>query len=177
MPFIDPHDHRTQLLLVAAGTAVATASVLSAYNAHTRRKKRAELSDSIKTSLGRDIPDRPGQILPSASDFASSAAKAKGKQRADLGESLEEKDEEEEEAYAYDEELIHEQLARNYAFFGEEAMAKVRKGKVVVVGCGGVGSWAAVMLARSYVCVLSMMYLRSSRLYFGLQRSFKHPPH
>ena len=25
MPFIDPHDHRTQLLLVAAGTAVATA--------------------------------------------------------------------------------------------------------------------------------------------------------
>ena len=150
MPLIDPHDHRTQLLLVAAGTALATASVLSAYNTHTRRKKRAELSDSIRTSLGRDIPDRPGHIIPSASDFAASAAKAKGKQRADPEETLEEK-EEEEEAYVYDEELIREQLARNYAFFGDDAMAKIRKAKVVVVGCGGVGSWAAVMLARSCV--------------------------
>jgi hypothetical protein len=51
--------------------------------------------------------------------------------------------------HEYDEDLIREQLARNYAFFGDEAMAKVRKGTVVVVGCGGVGSWAAVMLVRS----------------------------
>ncbi|PCH36872.1 hypothetical protein WOLCODRAFT_140616 [Wolfiporia cocos MD-104 SS10] len=28
-------------------------------------------------------------------------------------------------------------------------MAKIRKGTVVVVGCGGVGSWAAIMLVRS----------------------------
>ncbi|KAJ7227607.1 hypothetical protein B0H12DRAFT_1148917 [Mycena haematopus] len=28
-------------------------------------------------------------------------------------------------------------------------MAKIRAGRVVVVGCGGVGSWAAVMLIRS----------------------------
>ena len=49
----------------------------------------------------------------------------------------------------YDEELVREQLARNYAFFGDEAMAKIRKGTVVIVGCGGVGSWAAVMLVRS----------------------------
>ncbi|SRR6266550_7507798 len=53
----------------------------------------------------------------------------------------------------YDEGLMREQLARNYAFFGEEAMTKIRKGSVVVVGCGGVGSWAAVMLVRSYVCI------------------------
>ena len=55
---------------------------------------------------------------------------------------------------SYSEELIREQLARNYAFFGDEAMAKVRGGTVVIVGCGGVGSWAAVMLARSYVRIL-----------------------
>lgn len=30
-------------------------------------------------------------------------------------------------------------------------MVKVRKSYVVVVGCGGVGSWAALMLLRSYV--------------------------
>jgi len=47
------------------------------------------------------------------------------------------------------EELIREQLARNYAFFGVDGMQKIRSGNVVVVGCGGVGSWAAVMLVRS----------------------------
>ncbi|KAJ7232305.1 hypothetical protein B0H12DRAFT_1328088 [Mycena haematopus] len=46
--------------------------------------------------------------------------------------------------------LVREHLARNYAFFGDDAMAKIRAGHVVVVGCGGVGSWAAVMLVRSY---------------------------
>lgn len=52
-------------------------------------------------------------------------------------------------SHSYDEELIREQLARNYAFFGKEGMVQIRRGKVAVVGCGGVGSWAAVMLVRS----------------------------
>ena len=54
-----------------------------------------------------------------------------------------------EQSQNYDEELIKEQLARNYVFFGEDGMAKIRNGRVVIVGCGGVGSWAAVMLVRS----------------------------
>ena len=51
----------------------------------------------------------------------------------------------------FDDSLIREQLARNYAFFGEEGMSKIRNATVVIVGCGGVGSWAAMMLARTYV--------------------------
>ncbi|KAJ2064379.1 hypothetical protein GGI17_001085 [Coemansia sp. S146] len=47
--------------------------------------------------------------------------------------------------------LIQEQLARHYVFFGQEGMAKVRDSFVVVVGAGGVGSWAALMLLRSGV--------------------------
>lgn len=39
----------------------------------------------------------------------------------------------------YEEKLVREQLVRNYQFFGEENMAKIRGGFVVVVGCGGVG--------------------------------------
>jgi len=49
----------------------------------------------------------------------------------------------------YDETLVREQLARNYTFFGEEGMQNIRRANIVVVGCGGVGSWAAVMLVRS----------------------------
>lgn len=47
--------------------------------------------------------------------------------------------------------LILEQLARNRVFLGDEGLQKVRDAFVVVVGCGGVGSWAATMLVRSGV--------------------------
>lgn len=45
--------------------------------------------------------------------------------------------------------LIREQLARNYAFLGEASMQRLRQSYVIIVGCGGVGSHAAHMLARS----------------------------
>lgn len=57
----------------------------------------------------------------------------------------------------YDEDLIREQLARNYAFFGEKGMERIREGRVVVVGCGGVGSWAAVMLVRSGISKIRLV--------------------
>ena len=52
---------------------------------------------------------------------------------------------------AYDDSLFREQLARNYAFLGEEGMEKVKNQYVVVVGAGGVGSWVVTMLVRSGV--------------------------
>ncbi len=54
-------------------------------------------------------------------------------------------------ARKWDEDLLREQLARNYTFLGEEGMAKLRRSYVIVVGAGGVGSWAALMLLRSGV--------------------------
>ncbi|KNE63491.1 hypothetical protein AMAG_08613 [Allomyces macrogynus ATCC 38327] len=52
-------------------------------------------------------------------------------------------------AASYDESLVREQLARHYAFFGDDRMSKIRGAYVVVVGVGGVGSHAAHMLARA----------------------------
>lgn len=57
----------------------------------------------------------------------------------------------------YSEELIREQLARNYAFLTEEGMAKLRKQRIVVVGVGGVGLWVATMLVRSGVETLRIV--------------------
>ncbi|KAK7202766.1 hypothetical protein BZA70DRAFT_300273 [Myxozyma melibiosi] len=51
----------------------------------------------------------------------------------------------------YDPVLIDEQLARNRVFFGDEGLSKIRDAFVIVVGCGGVGSWAVTMLVRSGV--------------------------
>ncbi|KAI0268505.1 hypothetical protein BGY98DRAFT_1091490 [Russula aff. rugulosa BPL654] len=55
------------------------------------------------------------------------------------------------------EELVREQLARNYAFLREDGVSRVRAASVVIVGCGGVGSWTAVMLARSGVAKLRLI--------------------
>lgn len=51
----------------------------------------------------------------------------------------------------FDDSLIREFLARNYAFLGEEGCQKVRNSFVIIVGLGGVGSTCAAMLARSGV--------------------------
>jgi tRNA A37 threonylcarbamoyladenosine dehydratase len=42
-----------------------------------------------------------------------------------------------------------EQLSRHSLYFGEDGMEKLKRARVCVVGAGGVGSHAAVMLARS----------------------------
>jgi len=51
----------------------------------------------------------------------------------------------------YPEVLIKEQLARNYAFFCDDGMKKIRDIFVVVLGAGGVGSNCVATLARSGV--------------------------
>lgn len=50
-----------------------------------------------------------------------------------------------------DETLVREQLSRNYLFFGDDGVGRIRGAFVVVVGVGGVGSWATTMLVRSGV--------------------------
>ncbi|CDU23519.1 uncharacterized protein SPSC_02148 [Sporisorium scitamineum] len=57
----------------------------------------------------------------------------------------------------WDESLIREQLSRNYSFLGEEGMTAIRNSFVIVVGAGGVGSWAALMLLRSGVSKLRLI--------------------
>lgn len=49
----------------------------------------------------------------------------------------------------YDDNLFREQLARNYAFLGEDGMEKLKQQYFIVVGAGGVGSWVVTMLVRS----------------------------
>lgn len=57
----------------------------------------------------------------------------------------------------WDESLIREQLSRNYSFLGEQGMTAIRNSFVIVVGAGGVGSWAALMLLRSGVSKLRLI--------------------
>lgn len=58
---------------------------------------------------------------------------------------------------ALEAELLTEQLSRNRFFFGDDAQSKIERAFVVVVGCGGVGSHVAHMLARSGVARLRLI--------------------
>ncbi|EPT01968.1 hypothetical protein FOMPIDRAFT_1023012 [Fomitopsis schrenkii] len=141
---LDVSSHRVQLVLAALGASVATAGLLTAYQQHSRHQKRRELDLEIKRSLqstSANVAPAPRPRKPEAEegDAEITLSARRGKE------------------YEYDEELIREQLARNYAFFSEEGMARIRKGSVVVVGCGGVGSWAAMMLVRSGISKIRLV--------------------
>lgn len=131
--------HTTHLFLTAAATALATYSLLSLYQYRSRRSRRADLADHITRALASGAADaRIQQPSPSPPPPIPDT-------------------DPDQEPSEYAEELVREQLARNYAFLREDGVARVRAASVVIVGCGGVGSWAAVMLARSGVAKLRIV--------------------
>jgi len=140
--------------MVAVAASIFTLGAQQLYT-HSRRKRNRQNLDREMRALYRDedahdfsgIPfgHTTGLVTNTGGDGDSISGSLRGvkkKQTTLL-------DQEGSEPGGHNEDLIREQLARNYAFFGEEGMQKARRGSVVVVGCGGVGSWAAVMLARS----------------------------
>ena len=147
----DPRSHKVQLVFTALTASALTATAITSYNNYSRSKRQNEPNRDVLNSLATSSPSecgnsgggrkrkgtspRPEQIYlnPGGTEYGSGERNGNGS------------------SVAYDEDLIREQLARNYAFFGEVGMKKIQGASVVVIGCGGVGSWAAVMLARSYV--------------------------
>jgi hypothetical protein len=131
--------HTAHLLLTAAATAVATFSLLSLYHSRSHRSRRADLADHINRALASGADEaRIQQPSPSPPPPIPDTQP-------------------EPEPSEYAEELVREQLARNYAFLCEDGVSRVRAASVVIVGCGGVGSWAAVMLARSGIAKLRLV--------------------
>lgn len=126
--------HRTQLVLTAVSACVITSTLFAAYNAYSRRERRRDLDQDVLRSITTHGGPSARRLSVMTEDTPTNETYIRPNH---IG--------------PYNEDLVKEQLARNYAFFGDEGMAHVRAGSVVVVGCGGVGSWAAVMLVRSCV--------------------------
>ncbi|KAJ8517167.1 hypothetical protein ONZ45_g5617 [Pleurotus djamor] len=140
---LDLHSHRVQLVAAAVTASLVTAGALTAYSNLTRKERRRNLNEEILRSVSNESSS---QSLPDYSSSWKDAPSSAIPHEISLASNT-----------TYDEELIREQLARNYAFFGEEGMAKIRGGSVAIVGCGGVGSWAAVMLVRSGISKIRLI--------------------
>jgi tRNA threonylcarbamoyladenosine dehydratase len=133
MNSLNLQSHRTQLVLTALTATLATAGIFSLYSTYSRLERRRNLDRDVKRSIAEH-----DALEQQAVDKAHKTVPPTGMSLHDGPTSD-----------SPSEELIREQLARNYAFFRVEGMQKIRSGNVVIVGCGGVGSWAAVMLVRS----------------------------
>ncbi|KAF9209266.1 hypothetical protein BGZ49_005543 [Haplosporangium sp. Z 27] len=141
----------TKLTLVALAASITTATVILGIQGTQRKRRVKQLKDDIKNS----IPPPPA--FDSTADFYQSSNYAgvtplplpvqsiQHPNRWHNAHRVNGQD------AKFDEELIKEQLAKNIAFLGEEGVEKLRNSFVIIVGAGGVGSWATSMLIRSGV--------------------------
>lgn len=126
--FFEKHPNSLQLTLTAVAASALTATSIISYQSSQRRSRAKSLKDELKEAEERPIIDLTplGTVNQGFSHHTLPPA-------------------------IFDDKLIQEQLSKNTALLGEEGTRKVRDSFVVVVGAGGVGSWAALMLMRSGV--------------------------
>ena len=131
--------NQAQLALTAVVSGVTVAAAILGYQALDREERLSRLKGSIPTagddlSSSQVLNDWGGAVPALDKEDLRNAALARRAQAGD-----------------FDEELVHEQLARNRVFLTPEGLDKLRRSFVVVVGLGGVGSHCAAALARSGV--------------------------
>ncbi|GAA5962440.1 hypothetical protein JCM8115_001496 [Rhodotorula mucilaginosa] len=146
-----------RLATVAVVSTAVTAASIFAGQALRRTTKRHKLADSVRevvddgeysdsdelVDFSKPVGSRRSSMASVAQKSASKAGRAAGAREAAEGKSNGRKKAKTSEV------IVREALARNYAFFGDEKMDAIRNKFVVVIGVGGVGSAAAVMLVRS----------------------------
>lgn len=142
-----------RLATVAVVSTAVTAASIFAGQALRRATKRHKLADSVRevvddgdysdsdelVDFTKPVGSRRSSMASVAQKPASKAGRAGGAEGKANGRKK----------AKTSEVIVREALARNYAFFGDEKMDAIRNKFVVVIGVGGVGSAAAVMLVRS----------------------------
>lgn len=126
--FFEKHPNSAQLTLTAVAASALTATSIISYQSSQRRLRARSLKDELREAEERHIIN-----------LTPVGTVNNGSHRILPPPTI------------FDDKLIQEQLSKNTALLGENGTRKVRESFVVVVGAGGVGSWAALMLMRSGV--------------------------
>ncbi|KAL0141308.1 ubiquitin--protein ligase molybdopterin-converting factor [Mucor lusitanicus] len=127
--FVEQHPNSIQLTLTAVAASALTASSILTFQANQRKSRARTLKDELKEAELRSTIDLTpvGTVNKSGQPHILPPPTV------------------------FDDRLIEEQLSKNTAFLGQKGADQVRDAFVIVVGAGGVGSWAALMLMRSGV--------------------------
>lgn len=128
--FLDKHQYAVQLSLTAVAASALTAASIISYQGNQRRLRAKSLKDEL-----REAEERSHNVI----DLTPVGTVNNGRHSVLPPPTI------------FDDKLIGEQLSKNTEFLGEKGARKVRESFVIVVGAGGVGSWAALMLMRSGV--------------------------
>lgn len=126
--FFEKHPNTIQLTLTTVAASALTATSILSYQSSQRRLRARSLKDELREAEERHIIDLTpvGTVNNGSHSILPPPT-------------------------IFDDKLIQEQLSKNTEFLGEKGTGKVRESFVVIVGAGGVGSWAALMLMRSGV--------------------------
>lgn len=128
--FVGRNQDAVRLTLTVVATSALTATSILGFQAARRRRKVKSMKEEVAATPINSTKLTSYGTLPLGDTS--------------FGRNMRQPEE-------FEESLIHEQLSRNIAFLGEDNVEKIRKSFVIVVGAGGVGSWAALMLLRSGV--------------------------
>ncbi|ORY62739.1 hypothetical protein BCR35DRAFT_308979 [Leucosporidium creatinivorum] len=148
---------QTKLLLTATTTAALTTISILTTQHFNRRHKRNNLRDDVEGRLKRagagaagqqdEGEDEEEEMIDFTRPLHSHASTARSHAAASSAPTTSSSRPKKPTSPV----IIRESLARNYVFFGEQGMSKIRQAFVVIIGLGGVGSAAATMLVRSGV--------------------------
>lgn len=128
--FLSRNQDTVRLTLTVVATSALTATSILGFQAVRRQRKVRSIKEEVAAAPVHSTQLTSFGTLPlNETGFSKKSAQAE----------------------EFEESLIHEQLSRNIAFLGEDNVKKIRNSFVIVVGAGGVGSWAALMLLRSGV--------------------------
>lgn len=130
-----------RLLATITVTSALTAVSLLGVQTLQRRTQRRALRDNVESHFR--TPSRKGSTASATGKSAGDDFDEELENYLEVRHNLKRSTSElEVQTKTVGEDIIREQLARNIAFLGEEAVERIRKSFVVVVGLGGVGSAA-----------------------------------
>ncbi|KAG1474373.1 hypothetical protein G6F56_000397 [Rhizopus delemar] len=122
--FLDRNSNTVKLSLTAVAASALTAASILTYQTNKRRWRAKTLKDELKEA---DL-HRPIDLTPVGTTIGHHNP-----------------------VNLFTEQSIEAQLSKTTEFLGKKGARKVRESYVIVVGAGGVGSWAALMLLRAGV--------------------------
>lgn len=118
----------TKLALVGLAASISTAVVILSFQGSQRKRRVRQLKDDLRKSMPPPVFDTSSTH---SHDTGINSLPLQTFQQQQLRQQLIQN-----ESFAYDEDLIQEQMQKNIEFLGQEGFERLRNSFVIIVGAG-----------------------------------------